>query len=108
VQVAAPHRLARKGDVDLLLRQPALEILARQRRLPVGDGLFEPLAQRIEDAARLGVPHLTKRLLQRALPAEVAHPRIVELSEGRSARNRALRLIFQALDVHRRSVSSCR
>ena len=58
--------------------------------------------------ARFGVANLAESLLQGAFPAEIAHPRIVELVEGRSARNRALRLAFQALDVHRRSVSSCR
>ena len=98
---------AGKRDVDLLLRQPALQILAGERRLTLGDLLLELLAQGVEHTARLRVAYLAEGLLQLALPTEVAHPRIVELGEGRSARNRALRLIFQALDIHRRSVSSC-
>src|SRR5262245_28623317 len=106
VQLAARHRLPGKSDVHLLLDEATLELLARKRRFALLDGTFELLPERVQDPARLGVTNLPESLFQRALPTEVANPRIIELAKGRSARNRALRLSFQALDVHRRSVSS--
>ena len=84
----ARHRLPGQRDVDLLLRQAALEILTREPGLAVGNGLLELLPQRVEDATGFGIAHLSKRLLQRALPPEVANSHR-RAQRGRSARNRA-------------------
>ena len=66
---------------------------------------------RVEDgelthAAGLRLANLAQRLLQLALPAEEAHANGVEVVQSRGTRNRASRLGFRGLDVHRRSVSS--
>ena len=106
VQVASLPSLARQRDVRDFLGQAPVEVGALQLGLALGHRVLEGLAQIVEDAAGLGVPDLTERLLQLALPAEVADARVVQLVEGRSARNRASRLGFHGLRVHRRSVSS--
>jgi hypothetical protein len=106
MELAPRHGLSRKRHVDLLLGQPPAELLTGQGGLALADRLFEGFPQGVEDAARLGVAHLAESLLQLALSPQVADADVIELGQGGSARNRALRLGFQALDVHRRSVSS--
>ena len=104
--MAARPRLARQGDVDDLLGEPAVEVGALEVGAALGHGQLEPLAERVEDAAGLRIADLAERLLQLALPPEEADALAVELLEGRSARNRASRLAFQGLRIHRVSVSS--
>src|SRR5688572_3076282 len=106
VQTPARPRLAGQRDVGDLLGEPAVEVGALELSLPLGHRALEPFAQRVEDAARLGVANLAQRLLQVAPAAQVANASLVELGEGRGARNRASRLAFQGLRVHRVSVSS--
>ncbi len=106
VQVPARARLARQRDVEHLLGEPAVELGALELGLALGDRLLQALTQRVEDAAGLGVANLPQCLLQLALAAQVADARLVEVAERRSARNRASRLGFDGLHIHRRSVSS--
>src|SRR5688500_6486352 len=106
VEVAARRRLSWERDVEHLLGEAAVEVGALELCLALGDLLLELLPERVEDAARLGVANLAERLLQLALPAEVADARVVELGERRSGRNGASRLGFQRPGVHRVSVSS--
>ena len=106
VQVAALLSLARQCDVHDLVGEPPVEVGALQLGLALGHRVLEALAQGVEDAAGLRVANLAERLLQLALPAEVADAGLIEVGKGRSARNRASRLAFHGLGVHRRSVSS--
>src|SRR4029450_1887547 len=86
---------------------------ARQRRVEgrVDDGpvelgaaalesLLDALAARVEGPPALPVATLAERELQRALPAQVADARVVELGLVRGAGDRGERLAFERLDVH--------
>jgi hypothetical protein len=97
MQAAAPASLARKRDVDLLLRQRAREVRLRELGLPLGERVLEPLAQCVQGHSRLAVANLPQRLLQVALAAEIAHAERLELVRSRRARQRVRRL---SLDCH--------
>src|SRR3954447_15805079 len=93
---------------DGSLRQRPVELLALERRAPLVERGLEPLADAVQEHAALAVADASQRLRQLALPAEVADARVVQLVERRSGRNRASRLGFVALPVHRPNVPSAR
>src|SRR5205823_1356560 len=97
VQVAERQLVAGERDVDGLLRQSPLELRPLERRLLRRDRRLELLADRVERHPALAVADAAQRLLQLALPAEVANARLVELLERRSARNRPQRLGFESI-----------
>jgi hypothetical protein len=106
VTVATRDFLTREADVDDLLGERAVEVRLLEHVATLRDGPLDPLAKGVEHGAAVAVPNLAKRLLQLALPAEVAHAGIVELDKRRSARNGAQSLVFEPFGVHSATVSS--
>ncbi len=85
----------RQGRVERRVAHGTREL--RPARL---HGRLDPLAERVQSHPALAVADLTERELQRALAAEVADARVVELGVVRGARDRGERLTFERLDVH--------
>src|SRR5215213_8207349 len=108
VQVAAPGARTRQRDVDALLREAAVELGALERRLASLDRLLDRLPRRVERLTGLAVPDRSQRLLELALPPEVANAELVECGGVRSARNRAQSLGFQRLRIHAPTVPTAR
>src|SRR3954462_4051311 len=106
VEVPERQRVAREGDVDDVFGQRALELGALEGFAPLRERRLEPVAQRVERHPGLAVAHGAQRLGQLALAAEVADARLLQLGGARRARDRALRLGFQGLGVHRATVPS--
>src|SRR5215218_3827115 len=82
VVVATGRRLAGECDVDDVLRERTVEFGTAELVLPPLDEPFEVLAQRVEDAAALGVANLPECLLELALPAQIADAGRIELFEA--------------------------
>src|SRR5438045_3751396 len=70
------------------------------------DGPLERGTQGVQGHPGLAVADAAQGLGELALPAEVADARLLELVGARRARDRALRLGFQGLRVHRATVPS--
>ena len=71
VQVPERELVARKRDVDALLRQPPVELGPRELGIAAVDGSLEPLAERVQRHAGLAVAHFAQRKLELAFPPEV-------------------------------------
>ena len=108
VEPAAGKPLAGERDVEPLLREDLLQLGLLELALPGRERVLEPLAQGVERHAALAVADAAQRLLQLALAAEVADANLVELSDRRSGRDRALRLTFEGLGLHAATVSTGR
>ena len=106
MEPAARKPLAGKGDVEPLPREDLLQLGLLELALPGREGVLEPLAHGVERHARLAVANAAQRLLQLALPSEVADADLVELADRRSRRDRALRLTFEGLRLHAATVST--
>lgn len=104
--MAAGRRPAGERDIDDVLRERAVELGTAELVLPLLDEPFELLAQRVEDAAALGVANLPEGLLELALPAQVADARRVDLFEAGRRGDGSFRLAGERLSVHGASVSS--
>src|SRR5204862_2115916 len=93
-------------DVDDVLGERALELGVLEVGSAGLDCLFEPGAQGVQGHPGLAVADAAERLGEVAFAAEVADARLLELVGARRARDRALRLGFQGLRVHRATVPS--
>ena len=91
--------------VDALLGEPPVELGTRERRVAVVDRRLDPHAGRVQAHARLAVPHLAQRELERALPAKVLDPDRLDLVGARRGTDRRQRRPLDCLDVHRARVS---
>ena len=106
-QVEPPASVPAHGQrhVDALLGEPTVELGARERGGALVDRGLDPLAGGVEGHARLAVPHLAQRELERALPSEVLDPHRLDLVRARRRGDSRLRRPLQCLDVHRARVS---
>ncbi len=101
VQAAAPLRLARQRDVELLLPERPVELGALEGRLPLGDCLLDPLARRVQGHPGLAAANRAKRLLQLALSSQVTDARLVQLLGGVRAGDGVERLADELVSVQR-------
>ena len=79
MQVAERQLLARQGDVDDLVAQPPVELLACEHRAAFRDGGLEVAAYAVQQHAALAVAHPAERLGELRLAPEVLDARVVEL-----------------------------
>ena len=103
VQVAARGADAREGDVDLLGRQRAVELgRARARRARSSTAASRRSRRAFRRIAGLAVAHLAQRLLEVALPAEVADAQPRRARSSVAALEIALRASFSSLSASTR------
>jgi hypothetical protein len=100
VERAEVEVVAGERHVDLLLAQRPLQLRPPELVLLRRHRLLDALAERVQRHAALAVPDDAQRLLQLGLAAQEADARLVQFVERRRARDRALRLGFERLDVH--------
>ena len=98
--------VAGERDVDALLPQPAVELGPLERMPSRLDLCLQALADGVQEHSGLAVADVAQRLRQVALTPQVADARVLQLGQGRRARNRARSLGFEGLRVHRANVSS--
>ena len=90
------------GDLDAGQGRVEGRILHRPGELgvPLRDRLLDALAEGVQGHSGLPVAHFAQRELERALPAEGLHARLVQLVGRGRSRDRGQRLAFERLDVH--------
>ena len=106
VQVAERERVAGERDVDDVLGERTVELSALELCAAGLERGLEPVADAVQRHAALAVADRAQRLRELALAAEVADARLLELGGRRGACDRALRLGFQGLGIHRATVPS--
>src|SRR5262249_14233957 len=89
VEVAEREVLAGEGDVDDLLAEAPVKLLALERSLALGHALLEARAHAVQEHAGLAVAHLAERKRERGLTTQEANPDLLELV----ARRRPLRCL---------------
>ncbi len=97
-----PREVRHSGHrhVDALLRDRAVELRPLELLLARRDSLFDRLAGGVQRHAGLAVAHLAQGELQRALPAEVVHPHVVERSGRRGGGDGGERFLSEGLGLH--------
>jgi SAM-dependent methyltransferase len=104
MKVPDRRRLTRQGHVQALGGNEPVDPL--QGDVARGNRLFQAPAHGVQRAARLAVTHFSQGELELALPAQEAHPRLVELVEGIRPFDRAQSLVLERLGVHPPTVPS--
>src|SRR5207302_2526129 len=70
VEVTDRQLLARQGDVDHLIAQPAVELRVLEHPFPLGDGRLETLPDPVQEDATVAVAYAAQRLRELALAAQ--------------------------------------
>ena len=99
--LAAGDQLGGQCDVDPLRRELRVELGALEPVLLRLDGVLDRYARRVERHAGLPVAYVAERELQRALAAEVANTRVVEIGERPGRGDGGERFVLECLSVHR-------
>ena len=99
VQAAERQLLAGKRDVDDLLAQPPVELVAGECPLALVDRSFEPLADAVQQHPGLAVAHRAERQRELALAPEEPDAHVLDRVGARRVGDRAARLGFVRLPV---------
>src|SRR5215204_1737904 len=93
--------VARKRDVECVVRQPAAELGSLELGLPSLERRFDTLADSVQLHARLTVTHVAERDLQLALPAEPGGVGLGQLPGRGRFRETLESLVRVPVPVHR-------
>src|SRR5947208_13806990 len=91
--------VARQGDVEAVRGQGPVELSALELRLALRERLLQPFTDRVERHTGPPVADVPKRLLQLALPPEVARAQLGQLVRGRRSRQAPESLFLQGRRV---------